>query len=79
MYIQRKHSKSSRIHIVYWFASTFLSCIQCVYDEKILQIRAYTIFQSATKSFVPETWEEENQHGVKFEASCKHCKAVDEF
>lgn len=46
MYIQRKQSKSSRIHIVYCLPEAFLSRIQCVYDEKILQIRAYTIFLS---------------------------------
>ena len=44
MYIQRKQSKSSRIHIVYCLPEAFLSRIQCVYDEKILQIRAYTNF-----------------------------------
>ena len=46
MYICKKHAKSGRIHIVYCLPDAFLSCIQYVHEEKILQIRAYTIFEN---------------------------------
>ena len=49
MYICKKHSKSSRIHIVYCLPSSFLIRIQYVYEQKILQISAYTIFHRRKK------------------------------
>ena len=47
MYICKKHAKSARIHIVYCLPDAFLSRIHIVYEEKILQIRAYTILRTA--------------------------------
>jgi hypothetical protein len=54
MYICKKHTKSSRIHIVHCLPEAFLSRIQCVYEQKILQIRAYTNLKkrkSGTQNF----------------------------
>ena len=49
MYICRKYAKSSRIHIVHCLPEAFLSRIQCVYEQKILQIRAYTNLKKRKK------------------------------